>query len=704
MKERLNKLVAFVTVLALVTLACQAVTGLLPGGEGAAEPEAEPTVAPLDEAEAPTEEAPSGEGEAPESQTEETQLGDVYTSKEGGFSFQTIPGYEVEEFMGFVNTRSPDDEEVALMLVGSLLEESSDLESLYQNALEEAEQDGEDVEFTNRRDVTVNGIPGIAVDVSGPYEGKDMLGRMVIVAVSPTQEFRMIGIAPADRWEAELEPLFEATLATVQLFEAEPSEMDFEEETEEEAEAPQVEEVRQWATSATASSEYSSQGWAAMQATGEPDTIVTECEDAVTAWASSGSDTVEWLELGFDTPVVPTEINIIQTHAPDQVVQVEVIDTGGAYHTVYTGEPENLWELCPYTLTVFVDGIDFVVDGVKITIDQSVIETSWNELDAVELVGFTGAETVAAPADEVDEEETAVEGETSEGAVWRVGGERGTEDGQVGFMDGVDVGPDGYVYVTDANVGVSIYAAADGSPVASIAHADLLGPTDVQVGPDGTVYVTDDWSNDKVFVFSSAGELIAKFGEAGNGPGQFGTFSPYSLAVSPDGEIYVLDENETDAEESFTRVQVFSAEGTYLREFSLDDEYSDTEGMDFGPDGNLYVVDWSDSLILKVAPDGVLLGSLGDEALSGVSPVDIAIDQAGNFYIGLDWSQNCVMKLDSSGNMIAQFGTRTEDNDKPWPEGMCDSVNGIAVTPDGSRVFVSDWSNDYAYITAFEFK
>lgn len=700
MRDRLCKLAACVTVLALVSLACQAVTGLLPGGEDVLE------TVPLDEAEEPSAETTPGESEALESGAEEAQLGDAYTSTEGGFSFQTIPGYETEEAFGLVNVSPPGEDEVALMLIGSPLEENIDLETLYQQVIKEAGENDEGVEFTTRRDVIVDGIPGIAVDTSGPYQGMNMMGRMVIVVVSPTQEFRMIGMAPADRWQDELELLFESTLATVQFFEAKPGDLeeDVEEETEEEAAEPQAEEVRQWASSATASSEYSSPGWAAMQATGEPDTIVTECEDDVTAWASSGSDTVEWLELGFDTPVVPTEINIIQTHAPDQVIQVEVIDTGGDYHTVYTGEPENLWELCPYTLTVFVDGVDFAVDSVKITIDQSVIETSWNEIDAVELVGLAGAETVAAPADEDDVEETAVEGGTAEGAVWRVGGERGTEDGQFGFMDGVDVGPDGHVYVTDSNVGVSIYAAADGSLVASIDHADLLGPTDVQVGPDGTVYVTDDWSNDKVFIFSSAGELIAKFGEDGNGPGQFGTFSPYSLAVSPDGEIYVLDENETDAEESFTRVQVFSADGTYLREFSLDDEYSDTEGMEFGPDGNLYIVDWSDSLILKVAPDGMLLGSLGGEALSGVSPVDIAIDQAGNFYIGLDWSQNCVMKLDSGGNMIAHFGTRTEDDDKPWSEGMCDSVNGIAVTPDGSRVFFTDWSNDYAFITASKFK
>ena len=147
------------------------------------------------------------------------------------------------------------------------------------------------------------------------------------------------------------------------------------------------EEISQWATSASASSEYGNPDWAASQATGEPDTIIEECADLPTAWASQGSDTVEWLELYYDTPVYPTEVNIIQTHSPDQVVMVELVDTEGTYHEVYTGEPENLWGECPYTLSILV-WADYQAVGVKITIDQSVIPVTWNEIDAVELVGI----------------------------------------------------------------------------------------------------------------------------------------------------------------------------------------------------------------------------------------------------------------------------------------------------------------------------
>ncbi|MGD9099814.1 MAG: hypothetical protein PVF45_04985, partial [Anaerolineae bacterium] len=50
----------------------------------------------------------------------------------------------------------------------------------------------------------------------------------------------------------------------------------------------------------------------------------------------------------------------------------------------------------PYTLSIPLD-VDYSVIGVKITIDQSVISASWNEIDAVELIGVPSGEAVAVP-------------------------------------------------------------------------------------------------------------------------------------------------------------------------------------------------------------------------------------------------------------------------------------------------------------------
>jgi hypothetical protein len=164
---------------------------------------------------------------------------------------------------------------------------------------------------------------------------------------------------------------------------------------------PKLELIRQWASSAHASSEYSNPEWSAMQATGAPNTL--ECGDTPTAWASYGDYTKEWLEVRYDIPVIPAEINIYESHTPTQVVRVEVVDTDGVYHEVFTAEPEMAPD-CPYVLSVAVEEADYQAIGAKITIDQSVIGLPWDEIDAVELVGYADT-SVAGSNQEPDAEE-----------------------------------------------------------------------------------------------------------------------------------------------------------------------------------------------------------------------------------------------------------------------------------------------------------
>lgn len=143
--------------------------------------------------------------------------------------------------------------------------------------------------------------------------------------------------------------------------------------------------IHQWASSATASSEFSSPSWDASQATGRPN--VNECIDDSSAWASSPADTVEWIELTYDIPVVPTEINIYQSYNPSQVVEVRVTDTNGAQYVAWSGNVKRI-EACPYLMTINVQlDKEIRINKVQIVIDQSILGTGWNEIDAVELVG-----------------------------------------------------------------------------------------------------------------------------------------------------------------------------------------------------------------------------------------------------------------------------------------------------------------------------
>lgn len=143
-------------------------------------------------------------------------------------------------------------------------------------------------------------------------------------------------------------------------------------------------EYRQWASGATASSEYEADSWSAVQATGAPNTA--QCGDIPTAWASGSSGEVATLTLTYSIPVVPSSIEIHHTYAPGSISKVEVVDEAGVSTVIYQAQPAAI-DQCPYVQVVPVTGVTAKVTTIIITVDQSII-ADWDEIDAVELIGI----------------------------------------------------------------------------------------------------------------------------------------------------------------------------------------------------------------------------------------------------------------------------------------------------------------------------
>lgn len=143
--------------------------------------------------------------------------------------------------------------------------------------------------------------------------------------------------------------------------------------------------VRQWGITAQASTSYADPFWGAEQATGRPNT--GRCGDIQTAWASSGSDAIDWLEVEFENVVHVTAVNIHQTFNPNQVTKVELLTPLGTTETIYDSAPVQVDQPCPYVLSIEIPKTRIRYNTVRITIDQSVLGLGWNEIDAVELVG-----------------------------------------------------------------------------------------------------------------------------------------------------------------------------------------------------------------------------------------------------------------------------------------------------------------------------
>lgn len=141
----------------------------------------------------------------------------------------------------------------------------------------------------------------------------------------------------------------------------------------------------QWASGASATSQYTDTRWNAMQATGAPDTHV--CGDVDTAWASASSTGSDVLTVDFDEAVIPSQINIYQTYNPGSIIKVEVAnrDGGKAIALPKSDDPPGNTP-CPGIFSINIADMAMPVNRVMIYLDQS-IGGNWNEIDAVELVG-----------------------------------------------------------------------------------------------------------------------------------------------------------------------------------------------------------------------------------------------------------------------------------------------------------------------------
>ncbi len=143
--------------------------------------------------------------------------------------------------------------------------------------------------------------------------------------------------------------------------------------------------LSQWASGATASSQYGADEWSAEQATGAPD--VASYGDDPRAWAPATKDgNTEWLELEYGQTVVPSAVTIVESFGNGAVTLIEAFNAeAGAWVRLWSGNdtspPDTITALSPDIATV-----TFATSRLRITLDTEVIP-GWNEIDAVELIG-----------------------------------------------------------------------------------------------------------------------------------------------------------------------------------------------------------------------------------------------------------------------------------------------------------------------------
>jgi hypothetical protein len=142
----------------------------------------------------------------------------------------------------------------------------------------------------------------------------------------------------------------------------------------------------QWASAATAGSQYGRTQYSAMQATGAPNINVQG--NSPDAWCPASKDKgTDWLEVTFAKPVHAIEVRVRQNDAPGALAKIEAIEPDGTSHVWWEGvDPyktptvrEIVW------FAVRVPKTSYLVARVKLTLNLA-SGPGYKEIDAVQLV------------------------------------------------------------------------------------------------------------------------------------------------------------------------------------------------------------------------------------------------------------------------------------------------------------------------------
>ena len=223
--------------------------------------------------------------------------------------------------------------------------------------------------------------------------------------------------------------------------------------------------------------------------------------------------------------------------------------------------------------------------------------------------------------------------------------------GQGVFTDrshGIFIGPDDAVYCVDTDTHTMTKFTAEGELLMTIGNPGepstkwggkpFNRPTHAGVSPTtGNIYITDGYGNSRVHKFSSDGEHLHSWGEAGIDPGQF--IWPHNLAVDAQEQIYVADRE-------CHRVQIFDGDGKFI---TMWNNIHRPDGLTIGPDGNVYIGELNSwpaidapgmgHRVSVLSPKGQLLARFGDpeegeEPGKFIAPHGIAVDSRGDIYVG----------------------------------------------------------------------
>ena len=213
-------------------------------------------------------------------------------------------------------------------------------------------------------------------------------------------------------------------------------------------------------------------------------------------------------------------------------------------------------------------------------------------------------------------------------------GSQGSGHGQFNTPRGVAVDDDGNILVADEkNHRIQIFT-RDGKFFKTIGmlgnkNLQFNEPIGIAINPTKNKMYISDEKNHRIQILNWT--LSSSFGSYGSGNGQFR--NPRDVAFDSTGNVYVADSSNR-------RIQVFTAEGNFLRKFGMmgsgNGELNWPSSISIDSDNVVYVTEWNNHRVSVFTCEGKFLTSFGTQG-SGPgrfnNPAGIAVDKNGVVYI-----------------------------------------------------------------------
>jgi outer membrane protein assembly factor BamB len=180
------------------------------------------------------------------------------------------------------------------------------------------------------------------------------------------------------------------------------------------------------------------------------------------------------------------------------------------------------------------------------------------------------------------------------------------------------------------------------------------GPEGTQAtfGPDGKLYVIDADAMISVLDPQTGMPVVRAWGGHGHGDGTFD--GAHDIAVARDGRVYVADAGNH-------RIQVFDPSGAFLRQIgsfgTRAGQFSAPTTVTFGSDGSLYVMDAT--AISRFDPSGDVAWRVGgdtDPDLRFRTAYDLAVLPDGRVLVALDPGRAMLVLDPNTGAVVGTWG------------------------------------------------